>query len=165
MGYWNSITKMGRKMWNGGKGLVSNVYKPVKNIVSTIHKASNFVDGLLDKAVDIGVPASLVDLVRNNPVYSTIHSTIDTVDDLVEKDLPRFGQVVNDFVEHNVLTPEAPKNVGDVVGRIQAGRDVYREGKQIVGNIQDIGNRAATGFTPARQPSSRGFIPAGATAS
>lgn len=164
MGLWNAATKIGRKAWSRGKGLISNVYKPIKSIVSTIHKGSNFVDGLLDKAIDVGVPNSLVDLIRDNPIYSTIKGTIDTVDDLVEKDLPKFGNVVNDFVEHNVLSKTAPRNVDDLRDRVRAGSDVVQQGRQVVGNIQSIGNRAAMGFTPSRNPTSRGFMSSGSSA-
>lgn len=151
MGFWNSITKIGRKSWNAGKGMVSSVYKPVKQVVSTIHKGANFVDSLLDKAVDIGVPASMVDLIRDNPIYSTIKGTIDTVDDLVEKDLPKFGNVVNDFVEHNLLSKTAPQNLGDLRRIAQEGRDVLSQGQGLV-------NRAATGFSAIRNPTSRSVM-------
>lgn len=160
MGFFNSVTKMGRKLWSSAKSTVSNVYKPVKKIVSTIHKGSQFVDRLLDQAQNYGVPSALVDLVRNNPIYSTIQGAIETVDDLVEKDIPKLGGAVENFVEHNILNNHAPgsasgrEQVQDILGQTQGIR-------QRVGDL--VSGSTATGFTPNRNATSRGSIPQGAT--
>lgn len=154
---WNFFTKMGRKAWSSAKSTVSNVYNPIKKIVSTIHKGSNFIDDLLDRAKSAGVPASLVDLIRDNPIYSTVHDTIEFADDLVEKDLPKLGGAIENFVEHNILQKHAPK-LGDL-GRIA------EEAGSIAGQVRGIGQRLNQGGTPNRNPSSRAVFGDGSSAS
>lgn len=154
----NWASKMGRKAWSSAKKTVSDVYHPIKKIVSTIHKGSQFVDGLLDKAQNYGVPASLIDLVRDNPIYSTIHGAIETVDDLVEKDLPRIGGAVENFVEHNILQNHAP-DLGQAKGQVQDIIGQARGIRQRVGDL--VSGVPATGFTPNRGATSRGFMTQG----
>mgnify|MGYP001552012425 CR=1 FL=1 len=160
MGFFNWASKMGRKAWRSAKNTVSNVYQPIKKVVSTIHKGSQFVDSLLDKATQFGVPSSLIDIIRDNPIYSTIHGAIETVDDLVEKDLPRIGGAVEDFVEHNLLQNHAP-DLGRARGQVQDIIGQARGIRQRVGGL--VRGVPATGFTPNRDPSSRQFMSGGMT--
>lgn len=159
---WNYFTKLGHKAWSSVKHGVANVYAPIKKVVSTIHKGSNFVDGLLDKAEQYGVPASLIDLVRDNPVYSTITGAIETIDDLVEKDLPRLGRVVEGFVEHNLNRKHAPSPAEAKEAMAQAGQ-IAREGMRMArGAVDRFGEvKLNTGATPNRNPTSRAVMGAG----
>ena len=135
-----------RNVWNGVKRGVSTIYTPIKKVSKGISNISHFVDNMLDKAGQIGIPQSLIDLVRDNPIYSTVHDVIEFADDLVEKDIPRLGSAVENFVEHNILQSHAP-------GPSQAvTREVQEAGQQIAGRIAQ---RPSFGFTPNRGPSSR----------
>ena len=158
MGRFSWLSKVGRKVWRGAKNTVANVYSPIKKVVSTVHKGANFIDGLLDKAVNFGIPASVVDLIRDNPLYSTVHDAIEGVDDLVEKDLPRLGGAVENFVEHNVFNRDikgARRNLGEIRSSAQG----------IIERGRSLGLGQLTGgFTPNRNPTSRAFIPEGASA-
>lgn len=106
-------TKLGPKPWSSIKNSIQNLYHPLKKMVSTVRSGRDYVDNLLNKAIDIGVPSSLIDLVRDNPLYQTVSGTIDIASDLVEKDLPRYGNLANRFVEnhlqHSVTEPHIRK--------------------------------------------------------
>lgn len=154
---WNNLTKLGYKGWSALKSAVSNAYSPIKQVVSTVHKGANFVDGLLDKAQAVGVPASLIDLIRDNPIYSTVQSTIEFADDLIEKDLPNLGGAVENFVEHNLFSKGAP-NVGQGISQV---KDIASQVKNIGSSINQ---RLPPGGAPNRNPSSRAFFGDGTTA-
>lgn len=148
-----------RNVWNAVKRGVATVYNPIKTVVGGVARVSHWIDGALDKATQWGVPASVVDLLRDNPIYSTIHDVIEFADDLVEKDLPRLGGSVENFIEHNILQshgiPNIPRAVSGAHDIIQAAQGVS----------QSISNRPSFGFTPNRGASSRQVVTGGSAVS
>lgn len=149
MGF-NNFTKMGRKLWTGMYSPISDTYKTSRHVVSTIHGGAEFVDRLLDKSTQYGVPHSLVDIVRDNPVYSSVYGSIQLTDDLVNKDIPMIANAIEKFIEHSAHQKHAPGS-GSGMKIPEMPGDRFRT------------FRAATGFTPNNQPSSRHFIGAGAS--
>lgn len=141
MGWFNRLTNQASALnvWNGIKTGVSSVYNPIKKVVHGVSNISKGIDLMLDKAADYGVPASLVDLVRDNPIYSSVQGGIQFVDDLIEKDLPRLGTAVESLVEQNVLG-------GSTAGLGQNLQSVRSAGSALA-------QRPSFGFTPNRGPS------------
>lgn len=128
---------MGQKAWRGAKKAVSDVYHPISKIVKSVKSAENFVDGLLEKATQIGVPATFVDAIRDNPIYQGVHGVIDFADDLVNRDLPKYGGMIG--------------SLGDkIVGGNLTGRDAVRE-------IRNVGNELQ-GFTSNSMASARNVM-------
>ena len=146
MGFFRKLTNFAnaRNVWNGIKNGVSNIYTPIKKVVHGVSSVSNAIDGFLDKAADFGVPSSLVDLIRENPIYSTARGGIQFIDDLVERDLPRLGSAVSSLVEHNILERSA-QGLGE---NVQAVRSAG----------QSLAQRPSFGFTPNRGPTARQAI-------
>ena len=145
-----------RNVWNGVRRGVSAVYSPIKKISHGASSVFNFVDGLLDKAPSVGVPATLVNLVRDNPIYSGVKDVIEFADDLIEKDLPALGNVVEQFVEHNVFNP-----TGSTLPSGPSLGDVRQAGQQVA---QRIAQRPSLGFTPNRGATSRQNVTGAAVA-
>lgn len=140
MGF-NYLSKLGKKAWNLAKSGVTKIHTPLKKITNTLHKGANFVDDLLTKAGKIGVPASVIDVVRNNPLYSTVQSSIELADDLVSKDLPGIGSTLENFVEHDVFNQHPKKSV--------------KQAKELFERARDIGTRTgsiARGFSRNMNP-------------
>lgn len=119
----NWASGFGKKAWRGAKKAVSDVYHPISKVVRSVKSAERFVDNLLDKAVDLGIPSSMVAMVRDNPIYEALHGAIDFADDLVNKDLPKYGGMIG--------------NLGDriVEGNI-TGNDALREAQNISNDLQ-----------------------------
>ncbi len=139
---WNWASGMGAKVWRGAKKAVGDVYHPISKIVKSVKSAENFIDGLLDKAVQIGVPSTFVDIVRDNPLYQGLHGAIDFADDLVNRDLPKYGGMIGDL--------------GDsIIEGNATGQDVLNVSR----NLGDAARGyARQGFTPNRMASSRGAM-------
>jgi hypothetical protein len=145
MGFWNSISGIQNK-WGALKSGISKIYEPVKKVVRGIKHGKDYVDHLLDKAVDFGVPSSIVDVVRGNPIYSGISDAINIADDLVEKDLPRIGAGVDKLVT-GAMSRSPVETLKQAVG---IGKDVINTGVTV-----------ARGFTPNRSASARQQVGAG----
>lgn len=165
MGFLNWASKVGRKVWNSGKKAVGAIYHPISKVVGGIKKGEEFIDNLLDQATKYGVPSSLVDIIRDNPIYQTVHTVIDVADDIVNKDLPNLGRgiesaagVVEDFVEHGIQQHHAPQLKQQGQESLQQARDIGQKVGQL-GNV--ISGGASYGFTPNRDPSSRSVITPG----
>jgi len=97
--------------WSGLKQTIGKIYHPV---ASVIHKGTgiiNKIDNLIDKGTNIGIPSALLDVIKDNPIWDTVTGTARTVDDLFQKDLPRLGNVVDNFVNKEIIDPRKPHSV------------------------------------------------------
>jgi hypothetical protein len=101
-----------------------------------VSDGAKWIDSLLNNAEEVGMPATMVDFVRDNPIYSTIMSAADFTGD-VDKDLRRGAGFIDRMVEGEII-PRA--------GMLNARMNTIGAGNQVWGS------------QPVRSPTSRGFI-------
>jgi hypothetical protein len=99
MGWWNSVTGVGKKVYNTAKNAVGDVYAPVKKIINTAGAGVKWVDKTIDSLATMGVPLSLIDAIKDNPIWGAIHGANDIAQDLINTDLPRLGRAVDDAAQ------------------------------------------------------------------
>lgn len=135
----NHLTKVGYKSWRAAKNNIASAYNPLKHIVNSIHRGGNWLDKKLNDAANTGlIPHTVVELIRDNPLYSGVMGTINTADALINKDIPDIGNAINRFVEK------------DIFGH---GKQFYDRStqnmKDIYSSVKNLGN-PVRGYTPNR---------------
>ncbi len=169
MGYrWLSHFGSGLKKFGSLKNGIGNVFDPIKKIEAGISKGFHSVDGWLDRLNNVGVPRTVIDLLRGNPYYAGVSKSIDFADDLIA-DVSGFGNVIIPFVEHSVFE-QASQIASRLAGSGVVGGRFVRPPSGIQGTTDGAritasgSNPPLTGFQVPRQPTSRQRISFGVTA-
>ena len=93
MGFFNWLSSAGNTLnsgWADLKVAAGKVYQPISKIMTGIKSASDWIDDKLKETADSGIPflGEGAKLLRDNPIYSTIHGLIDEGDTIVNKYIP-----------------------------------------------------------------------------
>lgn len=108
----NFLSKLGTKNWRGAKSFLTDFYSPIHKTIHGIHKGASWVDKALANAHKVGIPNSMIDIVKDNPLYASIMSGINYAVD-VDNDIRDAAGFIDRTVERGLL----PK-----IGRIGAGQ-------------------------------------------
>ena len=95
------------------------LYKPAQWLTKTATSAVNGIDGFLDKLINNGalgkVGSDIVSSLKSNPLADGIRGLVSEADQLVNRDLPSYGALINDSLldpAQNFLSKMAESDSG-----------------------------------------------------
>lgn len=122
MGWFNNLHQFAKQSYNKARDMTRHIYGGTKQIVHRIGDAVNKVDNLLLKAENLPVVGEVAHIVRNNPIYGSIHNTVDNIVKTTD-DLGDLGTAIDAGVESG--------DFSDVADR---GRQIFRD----IGDIAQL---------------------------